>query len=178
VSTVTLVEHQQAWPDQFRAVALELEQVFAGCGAVVEHVGSTAIAGLVAKPVLDVLVGARTLAEVQERVAALGERGYRYRPEYETLIAQRRYFVREAGALPRVHLHAVVFGQRLWNDHLAFRDALRRDAALAARYAALKRELAVRHARDKAAYTEAKAPFIARVLADARSTEPCAGDAH
>jgi len=73
--------------------------------------------------------------------------GFRYRPEYESQIPLRRYFVR-------------------WKEHLAFREALRSDANLAAQYATLKRTLAVQYAEDKAGYTQAKSPFIQGVLRD------------
>lgn len=165
MSEVTLVEYRAEWPTEFRAIARELEDAFAGCATRIEHVGSTAVAGLCAKPVLDVLLGVDDLGAIESRVAALAGLGYRYRPEYEAELPERRYFVRAAAELPRIHLHGVVRGGRLWREHLAFRDALRGDDALAERYAALKRELATLHRDDKAAYTAAKAPFIAAVVA-------------
>lgn len=80
------------------------------------------------------------------------------------VIPDRRYFSRSADARLAVHVHVVVERGRLWREHLAFRDALRADPTLAARYGSLKRELARTHAHDRAAYTAAKAPFIAAVL--------------
>ena len=68
------------------------------------------------------------------------------------------------GPMPRVHLHAVVVGGTLWRQHLRFRDRLQQDRELRQDYATLKRRLAVLHAADKSAYTEAKAPFILQVL--------------
>jgi GrpB-like predicted nucleotidyltransferase (UPF0157 family) len=109
------------------------------------------------------------------RIPHLVAAGWTYRPEYEATLPQRRYFVRPAAAGPRVHLHGVVEGSALWRDHLRFRDALRADAALRGRYDALKRELAVLHADDKAAYTDAKGPFIRAVLA-LPATSSTAGD--
>ena len=76
-----------------------------------------------------------------------------------------------SGTKLRVHLHAVERGGELWRNHLLFRDALRRDPLLCGRYQALKLALARQHATDKAAYTEAKAPFIRAVLDQANS--PC-----
>jgi GrpB-like predicted nucleotidyltransferase (UPF0157 family) len=122
---------------------------------------------LCAKPVIDVLVGVPDLAHVHSRVPILAELGYRYRPETEAVIPERRYFVRDADERMRLHVHVVVQGGRLWREHLAFRDALRAQPALAKAYATLKRELALRHAHDKAAYTAAKASFIERALQDA-----------
>jgi GrpB-like predicted nucleotidyltransferase (UPF0157 family) len=70
----------------------------------------------------------------------------------------------------RVHLHAVERGGELWRNHLLFRDALRRDPLLCGRYQALKLALARQHATDKAAYTEAKAPFILKTAVARRRT--------
>jgi GrpB-like predicted nucleotidyltransferase (UPF0157 family) len=169
VPAVALVDYDDTWPAQFGRVERELADALAGCSPRLEHVGSTSVPGLCAKPVLDVLLGVSGLEQVERRSHVLRSLGYRYRPEHEAQVPQRRYFVRDASALPRVHLHAVVTDGPLWLEHLAFRDALRRDAALAARYAGLKRELAVTYAGDKAGYTAAKAPFIRQVLAFAIS---------
>uniref|UniRef100_A0A832I287 GrpB family protein n=1 Tax=Eiseniibacteriota bacterium TaxID=2212470 RepID=A0A832I287_UNCEI len=169
MSHVTLVEHRPEWFDPFHAVARELEGPFAGCAARIEHIGGTAVAGLCAKPVLDVLLGVEDLGVIESRAAALVGLGHRHRPEHEAELPERRSFVRAAARLPRIHLRGVVQGGTLWSEHLAFRDALRRDDALAARYAALKREPATLHRDDRAGYTAAKAPFIADVVARVRA---------
>lgn len=165
MSEVHLSEYQDTWPSQYAQVAAELRSVITGPGVVVEHIGSTAVPGLCAKPVLDVLLGVAALDEAKAGVGALSSLGFVYRPEYELQIPDRRYFVRAEGTTPRVHLHSVVLGGPLWLQHLRFRDALREDEGIRRAYAELKRRLAEQHASDKAAYTEAKAPFIKRVLA-------------
>jgi GrpB-like predicted nucleotidyltransferase (UPF0157 family) len=166
MSEVVLTDYQPQWSAQFVRVATELRSVFACAEVQIEHIGSTAVPGLCAKPVLDMLLGAAGLAVVQGSIASLAALGFVYRPEYEDELPGRRYFVRPAHALPRVHLHAVVRGGELWHTHLRFRDRLRQDSATRDRYATLKRELAARHRDDKAAYTQAKAPFIQALLAD------------
>lgn len=163
---VALAEHDPRWASQFAAVAAELQALF-GDGVTVEHIGSTAVRGLCAKPVLDVLLGAESLAVFTAGVPAMAARGFAYRPAYEAELPERRYFVRDAGDLPRVHVHGVVRGGTLWRDHLCFRDRLRADALARERYAALKRQLAATHCDDKAAYTRAKSPFIRALLDDA-----------
>ena len=164
MSEVRLVEADPGWPAQFGAAAGPLQDVFGACQ--IEHIGSTAVPGLCAKPVLDLLLGVAALAEVPARGGALAALGYRYRPEHEAQLPERRYFTRDADASRlRVHLHIVEHGGFFWQQQLAFRDALHADAALRERYAQLKRELAARHAADKATYTAAKGPFIQAVLA-------------
>lgn len=164
MAEVLVVDYQPAWPGQFARVEAELRAVLPPAAPVVEHIGSTAVPGLCAKPVLDIALGVGALAEIDAWIAALAQLGFGYRPGYEAQIPDRRYFVREAGNSPRVHLHGLVLDGRLWRQHLQFRNALRRDPALSAAYAALKRQLADTHAHDKAAYTDAKGPFIGRVL--------------
>lgn len=165
MSQVQLVDYQDTWPAQFRSVADALHSVFADPRTVIEHIGSTSVPGLCSKPVLDILLGVTSLAEVEAVLPALASAGFVYRREYEQDIPDRRYFIRPPSKHPRIHLHGVVLGGLLWTQHLRFRDRLRQDSDLRESYAALKKDLAVRYAADKAAYTEAKAPFIEHVLA-------------
>ena len=158
-------EYQETWPAQYALVAAEVRSAIAGSDIVLEHIGSTAVPGLRGKPVLDIAAGVTGLEGIEASIPTLARLGFTYRPEYEAQIPDRRYFVRAEGTTPRVHLHALLLGGDLWRQHLHFRDALRNDPALAQAYAALKQRLAVEHAADKAAYTEAKAPFIRQVLA-------------
>ena len=150
-----------------------------GPGTVVEHIGSTAVPGLCSKPVLDILLGVETLRNVEAAIPTLIEAGFVYRPESESQIPDRRYFIKPVASLPHLHLHAVIVGSKLWDQHSHFRDRLRDDDALRQDYAALKKHLSIIHAGDKVAYTEAKAPFICQVLtscpANVTSTEQGAG---
>ena len=126
-----------------------------------EHVGSTAVPGLAAKPVIDIDVVVRSPEDVLasiERLCALG-----YKHEGDKGIPGREAFLWPAGAV-RHHIYVVVAGSAPQVDHLHFRDHLRAHPDTAAEYAAVKRELARRHANDRVAYTDAKSDFIARVL--------------
>lgn len=159
-----------AWPQLFIARRDELRGAFASTPVEIEHIGSTAVPGLSAKPVIDILVGATSLADIEDRIPALQDAGYAYVSKHETVIPMRRYFVRSNPDCLRVHVHGVVRGSDLWNDHLAFRDALRADAALRRRYESLKLELARQYAHDKSAYTDAKGPFILETMAALRAS--------
>ena len=162
---VTVVRYQVAWPAHFRLAAEELTVAIQNLPVQLEHIGSTSVVGLCAKPVIDILLGVEDLAVLERRIPIIEALGYVYRPAYETQLPERRYFVRAPTSMPKVHLHALIAGSPLWRRHLAFRNALRADPDLAHQYAALKFELAAQHAHDKSAYTVAKAPFIQRVLA-------------
>jgi GrpB-like predicted nucleotidyltransferase (UPF0157 family) len=163
---LTLVDYDAEWPTMFLRVAQQLHQCIAPVSAAIEHIGSTAVPGLCAKPVLDLLVGVRSLGDIEPRIAQLAGGGFTYRQSYEAVIPDRRYFVRPDGVLPRVHVHVVVQHGSLWRRHLVFRDRLRADPSLSEAYASLKRRSAAEHTADKAAYQDAKAPFILRVLAE------------
>lgn len=142
-----------------------LGAVFADVDAVIEHIGSTAVPGLGAKPVIDVMVGVPALAVVEERIPALDAIDYEYVREYETQFPERRYFRKPRRGPRAFHVHCVVAGGDFWIRHLAFRDYLRAHEDAAAAYEALKRDLAMRLAKEE--YTAAKSPFIERVVAAA-----------
>jgi GrpB-like predicted nucleotidyltransferase (UPF0157 family) len=161
---VLVVPYSAEWPGVFAALAEELHPVLVPLPVRLEHIGSTSIPGLSAKPVIDLLLGAQSLKDIESRIQALASIGFEYVSKYEREIPERRYFVRSQPNALRVHLHGVVRGGKLWRDHLAFRDALRADAALRDHYQELKLHLAAVHADDKAAYSEAKGPFIRSVM--------------
>ncbi len=162
-ASVRLVASAPHWPEAYATLCAELLAVFAPGEIAIEHIGSTAVPGLLAKPVLDLMLGAPTLTAIEARIPTLTALGYQYVDRHEHELPQRRYFVRQPAGTERIHLHGLVRGDLLWREHLRFRDALRADTDLRARYAALKTELVARGL-DKAAYTAAKAPFIRAVL--------------
>lgn len=165
---VVLVPYDAAWPQIFAEVRERLLDVFDGVDVAVEHVGSTAVPGLAAKPVIDVLLGAPSLQDVEERIPALAADGWSYVPAYESELPERRYFRRPAEGTRTHHLHAVVRGGPFWRDHLAFRDFLRTHPADARAYEALKRGLAASCGTDREAYTEGKTGFVRGILFRAR----------
>jgi GrpB-like predicted nucleotidyltransferase (UPF0157 family) len=165
VPTVILTAFSPDWPTQFHAIREDLLAVFTPLVVTIKHIGSTSVPGLSAKPVIDVLLGARSLKDIESKIKPLSEIGYSYVHKYECEIPMRRYFVRASTTSLRVHLHAVELGSRIWQAHLAFRDRLRADANLCAQYQALKLRLAEEFANDKSGYTDAKGPFIQDVLA-------------
>lgn len=165
MSTVVVSPYSAEWPKCFLAIREELSAVFSPMAVVIEHIGSTSVPGLAAKPVIDVLLGARSLADVESKIEPLSDADYAYVKKYEDVLPMRRYFVKSPAASFRIHLHAVEIDSRIWQEHLAFRDALRSDPALRARYQSLKLQLAQAFADDKAAYSAAKDPFVQSVIA-------------
>lgn len=166
MSSVTLHPYTLEWPASFLQRREELLSAFSPDTFFIEHIGSTAIPGMVAKPVIDILLGASSLSDIEEKIPSLEKLGYVYVSKYEREIPTRRYFVKSPPNSFRVHVHGVVLNSPTWQEHLRFRDALRANALLASEYATLKSHLAQTYADDKSAYTDAKAPFIRSAISD------------
>jgi GrpB-like predicted nucleotidyltransferase (UPF0157 family) len=163
---VTIVAYDEAWPNTFIRIRARLAPVVETDGARIEHVGSTAVPGLAAKPIVDVDVvvpSASDFETVTDRLGALG-----YAPEGDMGIAGRLAFAPPSGQ-PHHHLYVVVDGSPPHRDHVDLRDYLRSHPAEIERYAARKRELADLARNDPVMYTAAKAEIIRELLARARS---------
>ena len=163
---VLVVPYDDAWPALFEREATRLRPIFEAHGVShrIEHMGSTAVPGLAAKPILDILAG-RPADARDAAIAALREAGYTYRGEQG--IPGRDFFRR--GDPRAYHVHLADIDGAFWKDHLAFRDYLRSHADAAAAYAALKHELAARYPNERAAYIDGKTTFVEVVLAKVRS---------
>jgi GrpB-like predicted nucleotidyltransferase (UPF0157 family) len=133
-----------------------------------EHVGSTAVPGLPAKPIIDLQVAVRELHCAGPVAEVLRPLGWCLVPAELDQRPWRRFLVRVHDGRRAAHLHLVRGCSRRWHDQLAFRDVLRADPALTAEYASLKRRLARCHATDREAYTAAKGAFVNRVVLAAR----------
>jgi GrpB-like predicted nucleotidyltransferase (UPF0157 family) len=164
---VRLHPYDAEWPDHFLAERDRLLNAFPNAFLELQHIGSTAIPGLPAKPIIDMLAGVESMVVADEMVTPICSAGYTTSTDFNASLVDRRWFMRWANGHRTHHLHVVVHGSRTWLEHLRFRDELRLSPALAARYAALKFELAAKHTADREAYTDAKAKFVQSVLQDA-----------
>lgn len=161
---IGLTPYSPLWPAIFDLEQRRLLEIFNG-GVVVEHIGSTAVPGMGARPIIDMMLGAPDLAQVEARIPALEAEGYRYVKEFEKSVPDRRYFTKMDVPPGKFHLHAVVLDSPFWKRHLAFRDALRADPELASKYWRLKQHLAARLRDDRGAHADAKSEFIRKALA-------------
>lgn len=159
---IRLVPYDPSWPDRF-AVELALlgDSIGDWTTGGIHHVGSTAVPGLDAKPVIDILVGVESLEASRACFDPLARLDYLYAP-YRT--EEMHWFCKPHPSRRTHHLHLVPTASSRFRDELAFRDLLRASPETAAEYAALKRDLAERFADDREAYTDAKADFIQRSL--------------
>ena len=160
---VLLSEYDSKWPQQFEQEKEYLIGVIGNflCGSI-EHVGSTAVPGLIAKPVIDIMFGVRSLKESTPAIDVLSTAGYVYFP-YKTEVMH--WFCKPSDAYRTHHLHLIPHESELWRQRIRFRDLLRTDAEVANEYSALKRDLAARYKDDRETYTQEKSPFIERALA-------------
>jgi GrpB-like predicted nucleotidyltransferase (UPF0157 family) len=157
---IELVAYDARWPAEFeRERALLAELIGPWLVGSIEHIGSTAVPGLVAKPVIDIMAPVQDLAASRPALEPLARARYCYYPYRGDVM---HWFCKPSPAWRTHHLHLVPHDGALWRERLTFRDALRGDAALAAEYAALKGVLAARYPEDRDAYTDAKRPFVSR----------------
>ncbi len=162
---VEIAEYDPNWPDLFERERALIAGALGGLVVAVEHVGSTAVPGLGAKPVIDIMIGVRTLADGEKCVGPLEGLGYEYKGELG--IPGRLYFYRLAKGWRSHQLHMVEYGSDLWERHLLFRDYLREHPQEAVEYYRLKVRLATEFRMNREGYTEAKTAFIESVLAQA-----------
>ena len=153
-----------AWPARFEEEAKRIRKALGKRVLQLEHLGSTAVPGLLADPVMDVGIGVASEADAEASVAPMGKLGYAYRGPDANDRAHRR-FVLEREGRPVAQAHLWVLPSDGWSRQLAFRDRLRADPALAAEYGRRKLDVLVTRAGDRAAYAEAKSAFIEAVLA-------------
>ncbi|MFH9671693.1 GrpB family protein [Streptomyces sp. NPDC017405] len=163
---VEIVEYDPRWPLIFRQLSAALQDRLGPLVLRVEHIGSTAVPGLPAKPVVDMDVVIPAGADLAEVVAALRPLGYLH--EGDLGITGREAFSAPDGA-PEHHLYVCAADSPELARHLAFRDYLRTHPESVRRYAELKRDLALRHRDDRSAYTEGKTAFITATLDRARA---------
>ena len=165
---VDIVDYNPQWPEWFRQEKLRILGVIRHQAIAVEHIGSTAVTGLVAKPIIDVMVGLHRYETLVKCIPRLGAIGYEYVPHFELITPFRRFFHKGRDGQHTHHLHLVESTHPFWEQHLIFRNVLRTHPRVRQEYAVLKRQLAHRFRYDIAAYSKAKSPFIRSVELRAR----------
>jgi len=161
---IDVARYDPAWPEQFRAVASKLTELLGPWLATpVEHIGSTSVPGLAAKPILDMMAGVHDLRSARDAIPVLASHGYIHAPHRPATLWFHKARTEND---PEHGLHLTSPGSSLWRERLAFRDALRTDPLLASQYQVLKERLAA-DSGDITAYTAGKREFVVQVLARA-----------
>ena len=162
---IIISDYNPQWPALFEQERKALLNALQKWPIAIEHIGSTAVPGLSAKPVIDIMIGVNNLDEVDsEFIHALQSLGYEYVPEYEQEIPERRYFRKNNEHGIRTHqIHVAQKDSDFGSRHIFFRDYLRKNPEAVKEYDALKRELAQHHT-DTQEYARAKTAFIQKIL--------------
>lgn len=154
---VEIADYDPAWPERFEAEAARIRRALRGVAVRIEHVGSTAVPGLAAKPTIDIQISVHSFAPEEAFRAPLERLGYVFYPDD---VPDHRFFRPPDGRPRSSHVHVCEAGSAWERGHLAFRDYLRGHPDVAAEYEALKRRIAELFPHDSQGYAEAKDPFI------------------
>ncbi|HEY3672260.1 MAG TPA: GrpB family protein [Acidimicrobiia bacterium] len=166
---VEIVEYDARWTLEYDDASDELRDALSLWLVEIAHIGSTAVPGLAAKPVIDTQIGVKDLAATSAIVNALEPLGYEYVPELEATLPFRRYFRRSVNGRVTHQIHLVERSNtEWWERHIAFRDWLCGHPDDRDRYGELKKSLAIEHQCDRAAYTDAKTEFVQAIERQAR----------
>ena len=171
--SVQVVEHNPEWVTLGAEICLELQHVCKNLIVDVQHVGSTAVPELPAKPILDIAAAVDSFDRIPNLIQSLSEIGYLYRSVFSDLLgkskeagnADSHLFVQESSpGIRTIHLHIVEYKGTEWTDYICFRDVLRNEPTIRRQYAELKLELLSRFPNDRKSYTASKHDFIQRIL--------------
>ena len=160
---IIIVDYDANWSIEYEQEKIEIIEALGDRIVDIQHIGSTSVPGLAAKPVIDILLGLKIPLK-PDQISSLEALGYLYLGEFG--ITGRHYFRR---GIPRTHqIHAVQVNSEFWKTHILFRDFLRTHPAAAQEYEALKRHLAVEFCYERDRYTDSKAPLIHQLLVQAK----------
>ncbi|WP_409475871.1 GrpB family protein [Stenotrophomonas sp. Y-13] len=160
---VKLCAYNSAWPSLYEEERQRLHALLPGTIIDIQHIGSTSVPGLMAKPIIDILAGVASMEVAESIGEVLCKSGYTTSAEFNRSLTDRKWFMRWANGHRTHHLHVVVHAGPVWSERLKFRNALRADPDLAAKYEKLKVQMTTEHSQDREAYTDAKAHFVQAV---------------
>ena len=160
---VHLAEHDPHWTSLYEQERDCLLKALGPAALDIQHVGSTAVPRLTAKPIIDIAVAITHLTQAKDAEPALRDLDYEFMPDIK--IPGELFYRKLTGTH---HLHILEFGSDHWQNYIRFRDYLRENPHVASDYIELKRALADRFSHDRPSYTRGKAQFIESILRKAR----------
>ena len=172
--TIELRKYDLTWKQQFE---FEKQKIFTTAGSwitAVEHIGSTSIPNMLAKPTIDIAIGVTSLSLADQHLLKVFEKwDYRYLQKLEAQIPERRYLQKlDAEGRHLFHLHILLHDGKLWKNYLRFRNHLISHPDEAKAYAALKRVLKKKCGNNREQYTLGKKEFVERILLEASFLKP------
>ncbi|WP_394219209.1 GrpB family protein [Halobacillus trueperi] len=159
---VQLSPYQSNWPETFASEKNVILQQLGDPTIPIEHIGSTSVPNLSAKPIIDILLGVESLDEFTRYIQPLSQAGYEYVPKPE--LRARRFFKKETDTNDTFHLHICEWKGSEWEEKITFRDHLRANPGSVHAYESLKKQLAEAYREERSVYTEKKGPFIQSIL--------------
>jgi GrpB-like predicted nucleotidyltransferase (UPF0157 family) len=166
---IVIVDYDPQWPELYEREKQRITGALGDLLVAIEHVGSTSVPGLAAKPRIDIMTGVRSEDYLDRTIGPMTALGFEYISKYEDEMPYRRLFSREpSGDQIAVNIHTVAVGSEFWERHLLFRDYLRTNPDVAEEYARLKRDLAPQFIATND-YAEAKTEFIQSIETRARA---------
>lgn len=161
---VEIAKYNLLWPALFAKEKEALQNIFSEENFVIEHIGSTSILGLGAKPVIDIMIGVSDFSLAKNFISGIESLGYQYISRYESVMPFRKFFIKDYLGKRTHHIHLVELNTDFWKRHLAFRNYLRENDSVRDDYYLLKKRLAEREWNSGDEYAAAKSDFINQVL--------------
>ncbi|MBM7602638.1 GrpB-like predicted nucleotidyltransferase (UPF0157 family) [Metabacillus crassostreae] len=163
---ITIEEYNSNWSKQFAEEKVKLIEILSDNIISIEHIGSTSVVGLAAKPIIDIAIGVNDLDVVDKFIDPLKQIGYEF--VYHREFPERRFFRKGQWRAGSHHLHIYQFESEQWNNQILFREYLINNPDVLMKYNQLKIDLARNFRFDRVSYTENKAPFIQKILQEAK----------
>lgn len=160
---IVLAEYNPDWPKMFEQEHSLLIGILGDSVTKIEHIGSTAVPGLISKPIIDIMVGLNDFSIADILVPKIVNLSYTHFSEFEDVMPNRRFFKKLINNTVTHHIHMTEINSEFWQRHLLFRNHLRGNPETAKEYASLKKELAKQDWEDSNNFAEAKTKFIGRV---------------
>jgi len=161
---VRLCPHNENWPAAFEKIKECLMSVLAQFEPCIEHIGSTSIPGLIAKPTIDVAIGFESLDAARKTIPILESLGYEFVPEFREKTEQALYLVRGPSSFRSEHVYLIAHGSKQWNQYILFRDYLRMHSDSRDEYEKLKIDLARKYPKERPRYTAEKVAFTLSIV--------------
>jgi GrpB-like predicted nucleotidyltransferase (UPF0157 family) len=165
---VIIEDYDPRWPEQFELLCSRIAPALGTLAVAIEHVGSTAVPGLAAKPIIDIDVLLRSVADLSEAITLLASLGYQHQGNLG--VPGREAFRPPPNDVPH-HLYVHEPASREYSRHIMLRNHMRANPEDAQAYEQLKRALASEYRDDREAYSQAKTEFVEAILRRANATE-------
>jgi GrpB-like predicted nucleotidyltransferase (UPF0157 family) len=166
---IVIEKYISDWALSFNEEKKLLEDILSDIAISIEHIGSTSVRGLGAKPIIDIMIGVYNLKEVDDFIELLSNIGYEH--VFHKEFPNRRFFRKGLWRAGTHHLHIYKYESEEWNSNILFRNYLRKHPNVRNQYNQLKIELVQKYSCDRVGYTEAKAPFITGIIKKVKDNE-------